>query len=85
MAKIKLNDKFAAEVEEFRSSAVALDSSSFTSINVGNLSLPTVDAYQDRLYKIRKLLIRFELLIKKDAKDMDELAAMLKAADGSSN
>ena len=48
---------------------------------MGEHSLPTADAYQDRLFKIRNIMLLFGILVKKDAKDMDDLAARLKAAD----
>lgn len=83
MAEIKLNEGFAAEVEAFRTAGAAIDTLSINSISTGELSLPTIDAYQDRLFKIRTLIIKFEALTRKDAKDMDELAASLKAADAS--
>ncbi len=83
MAEIKLNEGFAAEVDAFRSSGAGLDAVSVNSVSAGGLSLPTVDAYQDRLFKIRTLMIKIELLVKKDAGDMDALAAMLKATDAS--
>ena len=83
MAEIKLNEGFTAEVDAFRSAAGGLDAVSVSSVSTGGLSLPTVDAYQERLFKIRTLMIKLELLIKKDAGDMDALAAMLKATDAS--
>ena len=83
MAEIKLNEGFTAEVDAFRSAAGGLDTVSVSSVSAGGLSLPTVDAYQERLFKIRTLMIKLELLIKKDAGDMDALAAMLKATDAS--
>lgn len=85
MAQITLNTKFSEEVNGFRSAAAELGASSYPTIDVGDLSLPTVDAYQDRLRQIWKTMVRFKLLVQKDANDMDDLAAMLKAADGSSN
>lgn len=81
MAEIKLNDSFKAEVEAFRASGVELDNVNAYSVSTTELSLPTVDAYQERLSKICKLCFEFSVLKKKDAADMDDLAARLKAAD----
>lgn len=81
MAEIKLNDNFAAEVSAFRASGDQLDLVSINSIHVDDLSLPTVEAYQDRLFKIRTLIIKFQLLTQKDANDMDELANSLRETD----
>lgn len=81
MAEIKLNDSFSEQVEAFRASGGNLDKVSINSISSGELSLPTVDAYQERLFRIRTLIIKFELLTKKDASDMDALATCLKTAD----
>ena len=83
MAEILLNDGFTTQVEAFRASGEELDIVSINSISAGDLSLPTVDAFQKRLFKIRTVMIKFELLIKKDATDMDALAAKLKTADAS--
>lgn len=83
MAEIKLNDSFAAQVNAFRASGGDLDKVSINSISSGDLSLKTVDAYHERLYKIRNVMIKFELLTKKDAADMDALASRLRAADQS--
>lgn len=85
MTEIKLTDSFSSEVAAFRASAEDLDSASLISISKGNLSLPTADAYMERLNEIWKMMIRFNLLVKKDADDMDALAAKLKAADTNSN
>ncbi len=82
MAEIKLNDNFATEVNAFRAAGAALDQVS-VNVSTEGLSLPTVDAYQERLHKIQALVIKFRLLTKKDADDMDALAASLKAADAS--
>lgn len=84
MAEIKLNDSFTAEVSAFRASGDQLDQVSVNSVSVGDLSLPTVDAYQDRLFKIRTLMIKFQLLTQKDANDMDALAYSLRATDSGS-
>ena len=81
MAEIKLNENFAAQVDAFRTSAAGLDKVVVNSVSADGLSLPTVDAFQDRLFKLRLLMVEFEQLTKKDAKDMDDLAAKLKAAD----
>lgn len=82
MAEIKLNEGFKGEVEKFRASGEELSNSVvINTISTGDLSLPTVDAYQDRLFKIRNIMLLFGILVKKDAKDMDDLAARLKAAD----
>lgn len=83
MAEIKLNDSFSAEVDAFRSAGNGFDAVSVNSVSADGLSLPTVDAYQDRLFKIRNLIIKLKLLTRKDAGDMDALAAMLKATDAS--
>lgn len=81
MAEIKLNESFTTEVAAFRAAGEALDTVNVNSVSAGDISLPTVDAYQDRLFKIWKVIFKFELLTKKDAADMDALAASLKAAD----
>ena len=81
MAEIKLNDGFAAEVDAFRAPGAEFNTVSINSISAGGLSLPTVEAYQNRLFEIWKLMVKFEVLTNKDAKDMDALAASLKAAD----
>ena len=82
MAEIKLNDSFTAEVDAFRASGESLDTVNvYSVVSVGELSLPTVNAYQERLAKIWKLMLQFSVLKKKDAADMDALAATLKAAD----
>ena len=83
MAEIKLNDSFTAEVDAFRSAAAGLDAGSISAAGAGGLSLPTVDAYQERLYRIQSLMFRLERLVRKDAADMDALAAKLKATDAS--
>lgn len=80
MAEIKLNEGFSSEVEAFRASGEKL-SASASSIPTGELSLPTVDAYQDRFHSIWQIMIKFWALTKKDAADMDALAEKLKAAD----
>lgn len=81
MAKIKLNDSFAEEVDVFRSAGATLEPISVSGISAEDVSLPTVKAYQDRLYDIWGVMRKFYLLTKKDAADMDKLAATLKAAD----
>lgn len=83
MAEIKLNDSFAEEVSAFRASGDKLDQVSVNFITAGNLSLPTVDAYQKRLLKIRTLMVKFQVLTEKDAKDMDALASSLQETDAS--
>ena len=52
MTEIKLTDSFSSEVAAFRASAEDLDSASLISISKGNLSLPTADAYMERLNEI---------------------------------
>lgn len=81
MAEIKLNEGFTAEVEAFRDSGERLNTSGVNSVSAEGLTLPTVDAYQDRLFGIWKVMFLFQLLTKKDAKDMDALAERLRAAD----
>lgn len=81
MAEIKLNDSFAAEVDAFRASAGKLDTGNVYSASTGELSLPAADAYQERLFRIRRLIIQFGILVKKDADDMDALAGRLRSAD----
>ncbi len=82
MAEIKLNEGFKDEVEAFRSSGESLSNSVvINTISAENLSLPTVDAYQERLFRIRNIMFLFSALVNKDAKDMDDLAARLKVAD----
>lgn len=81
MAEIKLNDNFMVEVNAFRASGEALDQESGSSVSTDYLSLPTVDAYQERLHRIWTLMIKFRLLTQKDAKDMDALATSLRTTD----
>ena len=81
MAEIKLNNSFTDEVNAFRASGGQLDQVSANAASGGSLSLPTVDAYQNRLSKIRMLMVKFRLLTEKDAKDMDALAASLRTTD----
>ena len=81
MAEIKLNDNFTSEVEAFRASAAALTAVKASDVAADGLSLPTVEAYQGYLKRIWIVINRFSLLLEKDAKDMDALAASLKAAD----
>ena len=83
MALIKLNDGFQAEVSAFRSAGAVLDPADPSSGTTGGLSLQTVDAYRDRLSQISQLMMEFRALTQKDAKDMEELAARLNAADNS--
>ena len=81
MAEIKLNEGFTKQVESFRTAGENVDSVNVYSGSVSGLSLPTVDAYQDRLFRIQRIMILFRCLVKKDADDMDALSARLKAAD----
>ncbi len=81
MAEILLNDAFLTEVDAFRASGSELTTVDTGSVSTGDLSLPTVDAYQDRLARIGKLMLSFQKLTAKDARDMDSIAAKLKAAD----
>lgn len=83
MAEIKLNDSFLTEVAAFRAAGGGISTSSAASASAGGLSLPTVDAYQQRLTKIADVMLQFQELVKKDAADMEALAAKLKAADNS--
>lgn len=83
MAEIKLNDAFLAEVAAFRAAGGEISTSSTASVSAGGLSLPTVDAYQQRLTKIADVMLRFQELVNKDAADMEALAAKLKATDAS--
>ena len=75
MAEIKLNDSFTNEVNSFRLAGEAIDTKAINSI------LPTVSEYQDRLWRILKVIHQFKHLVDKDASDMDALAASLRAAD----
>ncbi len=84
MAEIKLNNSFSAEVDAFRSAGEGLNAVNISAISAGDVSLPTVDAYQERLFRIRNLIYMFSLLTKKDAADMDALADALRAADAGS-
>ncbi len=81
MAEIKLNDSFTSEVNSFRLAGEAIDTKAINSISVDGLSLPTVSEYQDRLWRILKVIHQFKHLVDKDASDMDALAASLRAAD----
>ena len=83
MAEIKLNDSFSAEVDAFRSAGGGLGAVDVYAVSAGDLSLPTVDAYQERLFRIRDLIIKLKALTEKDAGDMDALATMLRATDAS--
>ncbi len=85
MANILLNDLFSLEVAAFRASAKGLDASSYFSASTEGITLPTVDAYQERFFRIWRIMAWTEAVIKKDADDMDGLAAKLKAADSSGN
>ena len=84
MAEIKLNDGFAAEVNALRASGNQLDQVSVRSVSAGGLSTSTVEAYQERLSKIRTLMLEFQLLTQRDAEDLDALADSLRATDKSS-
>ena len=81
MAEIKLNDNFATEVNAFRSAGAELDTVKTYQISSSGLSLPAVSAFQDCLHNIGSAMYLFKLLTEKDAKDMEALAAKLKAAD----
>lgn len=81
MAEIKLNEGFLAEVGALRASGKELGMASLRTDSAGDLNLSTVDAYQEHLYQIRDVILKFEQLVLKDAKDMEALAAALKAAD----
>ena len=83
MAEIKLNDSFSEEVNAFRAAGEGINTDGMSSVSAGELSLPTVEEYKNRIHKIWGLMIRFQCLVKKDADDMDALAAALKAADAS--
>ena len=84
MAEIKLNQSFTDEVEAFRTSSLDIQELVLVNpISAGDLSLETVNAYQDRLHRIRGIMLQFRLLTQKDAKDMDDLATKLNAADHS--
>ena len=83
MAEIKLNEGFTGEVAAFRASAEGFDAYDVSAVAGGNLSLPTVREYQNELLKMQGVMVLLQALIKKDAKDMDELAASLRAADNS--
>ena len=88
MAVIKCNDTFLREVDELRDSGIKLEEAikkaSVFGIRADEVSLPTVDAYQERLIKIWKVIYRLRILVEKDAQDIDALAGALKAADDSS-
>lgn len=81
MAEIKLNDNFRAEVNAFRAAGGEIEQMSVNAISLGDLSLPTVDAYLNRVHEIEMVLFIIQLLIEKDAKDMDALAESLRATD----
>ena len=81
MAEIKLNETFTAEVEAFRAAGAELDAVKTYTISSGGLSLPAVSAFQECLSSIGLAMFQFALLVEKDAKDMDALAAKLRAAD----
>ncbi len=83
MAHILLNDLFSLQVAAFRASAKGLDAASYFSASKEGLSLPTVDAYQERISRIWRIMVWSSALIKKDADDMDALADKLRAADNS--
>lgn len=85
MANILLNDLFSLEVATFRGSAKGLDAPSYFSASTGDLSLPTIDAYKERLNRIWRIMVWTGAVVKKDADDMDAIAAKLKAADSSGN
>lgn len=81
MAEIKLNDNFAAEVNAFRSAGAELDTVKTYQISSGGLDLPAVRAFQACIHDIEMAMFLFGHLAKKDAADMDALAAKLRAAD----
>ena len=81
MAEIKLTESFTEEVEAFRSAGEEIDAASVLSVSNREFSLPTINAYQERLRKIWHVIVAFKMLTKKDAADMDALAARLKIAD----
>ena len=83
MAEIKLTTAFTAEVDSFRSAGARLSEVNTYSTSKGELSLPTVDAYLERLHQIELTVLCLKLLTGKDAKDMDALAARLTQADNS--
>ncbi len=83
MAQIFLTDLFSLQVNAFRNSAKNLDAPSYFSISEEGLSLPTADAYHERISRIWRLIVWSGAVIKKDADDMDALADKLKSADNS--
>lgn len=83
MAQILLTDLFSLQVKAFRASANDLDAPSYFSINEEGLSLPTVDAYHERISRIWRIMVWSGAVIKKDADDLDALADRLRAADNS--
>ncbi len=82
MAEIKLNDRFAEEVTAFRDAGNVVKDIDFQAPSAGNASLPAIKEYQIRFKRIGKIVFLLGLLAEKDAKDLDKLAATLKAADG---
>ena len=81
MAEIKLSNDFTNEVQAFRTSGEQLSSAPIPIASAGELSLPTIDAYQERLVRIKSIISQFSQLTNKDAKDMDALATRLRTAD----
>lgn len=81
MAEIKLNEGFLAEVAAFREAGAAINTDGVNSVSAQGLSLPTVDAYLKRLYDIWGLMVWFQSITGKDARQMEALAERLKAAD----
>ena len=82
MSEIKLNDAFQHEVAAFMCAGEGLNKDfSFGDLRFADLSLTTVDAYFERMEKLFRLVGLYANLVGKDVKDMNELAAQLKAAD----
>ena len=81
MAVVRLTSDFAGEVSAFRAAGDEIDAYGVSEPSASDLSLPTVKAYDKRMFEIRKIMTAFRLLTIKDAKEMDELAASLTAAD----
>lgn len=81
MVEIKLNNGFLTEIDAFRTAGSNLQEINAVSISDAGISLPTIRGYMQRLSQIQEVVSLFGALVKKDATDMDKLAATLKAAD----
>lgn len=85
MPEIKLTDRFADELTEFRNSGKELETVNVYTVsrNVSDegANLPTVGEYEERLWEISRAVFTFNTLVGKDADDLTALANSLITAD----